>query len=1169
MERIRKNIIRLEIAGFLLLSIISGLIIVTPVSADNSRIGLVRDSSQPLVADNYIPFNVYNADGTLATLNGFDYSTTSITDNGNGTFAYTEKWLVSYATLQFDTDDGDLDTNDYAFDGTGTGYYIQPNDNGQYQFIHVGLNWEDASGKFYSIVGDTLVSIVDGETEYYNVFLTAQGAKDDWTVGSRYYGADFSTLPAGDVVRVQSTEDAYTALETNTSAPVIITKGKISQSTTYSIGTPDVVGTVNYSVNDNNQPVRSEVTATSAIPAEPIGLPNGDGIGFDATSNSGDLGATSSYSWSHTCGASANFLIFGESHYWGIDATVSTVTYNGVGMTHASGADEVFFESPYYLRSTIFYLYAPATGSAYTVSVTFSSTQNGRGGVCSYSGVKQSGQPDAIATNYGNSGSPTLNITTVADNCWVFAVAYANNTAGTTCNNTSRWSISYGRFVGSDTNGVVHPAGSQTMSWTATPDWFVISAVSFAPLVTANVTTQTSSSILNWTFTGNGNITNTGSSAVTVRGICYSTTSNPPTTTDSKVQETGAGFSTGAYTEAITGLTEGTTYYVRAFATNTQGTAYGSTVTTVTNADVYWVGDTGTTSNATAHWAQTSGGTPAVGNSPTATLNAHFDANSFSTTGLTVTEDATFTAKSIDWTGALHSPTFTGSQTTNIYGSLTFISAMTETLSGAVNFKATSGTNTVTSGGKIITSGIISFDGVGGTWTLQDTLNSPSATIYIVNGLLNTNSQTVVVSTFGDNGSTSTRSLILGGSSISCVTWSLVPTGMTLTPNTSNINMTSATTFAGGGLTYNTVTFSGAGSSAVTITGSNTFNPLVVDRSQSAKTLTFTAGTTQTMSDFVCTVNGSVIVTLGSSAASVFNLIMTGGSSITATDYLVLSYSNASPATLTWFAGANSINNGNNTGWIFAVNSLPSVLTNSVPSSTITSNSAILQGTLSSLGIYTPVYVSFNYGLTTAYELGSTPEQPYLLQSSFVAHLSSLTPGTTYHYQAVVRYGTNLFVTDGDQTFTTLTVQSIPVVTQPYAPTAGNGGTGDPNTIPTLQQPTTWWANGGSMTGLPFYADFDDAATGMNPNNPNVSEGGTTPNGQPHPTTMVLYLMAIMATAMAAGYGVILFTGSSLLALGVIAITMGVGASMTIISGWMVFLILIGGGGLWMLAKYI
>ena len=55
------------------------------------------------------------------------------------------------------------------------------------------------------------------------------------------------------------------------------------------------------------------------------------------------------------------------------------------------------------------------------------------------------------------------------------------------------------------------------------------------------------------------------------------------------------------------------------------------------------------------------------------------------------------------------------------------------------------------------------------------------------------------------------------------------------------------------------------------------------------------------------------------------------------------------------------------------------------------------------------------------------------------------------------------------------------------------------------------------------------------------------------PTTMVLYLMAIMATAMAAGYGVILFTGSSLLALGVIAITMGVGASMTIISGWMVF----------------
>ena len=72
------------------------------------------------------------------------------------------------------------------------------------------------------------------------------------------------------------------------------------------------------------------------------------------------------------------------------------------------------------------------------------------------------------------------------------------------------------------------------MSWTMSSNgYWTISAVSFAPyipLVSPTVTTQTSSNILNWTFTGNGNITDTGSSAVTVRGICYSTTSNPPTT---------------------------------------------------------------------------------------------------------------------------------------------------------------------------------------------------------------------------------------------------------------------------------------------------------------------------------------------------------------------------------------------------------------------------------------------------------------------------------------------------------------------------------------------------------------------------------------------------------------------------------------------------------------
>jgi len=43
---------------------------------------------------------------------------------------------------------------------------------------------------------------------------------------------------------------------------------------------------------------------------------------------------------------------------------------------------------------------------------------------------------------------------------------------------------------------------------------------------------------------------------------------------------------------------------------------------------------------------------------------------------------------------------------------------------------------------------------------------------------------------------------------------------------------------------------------------------------------------------------------------------------------------------------------------------------------------------------------------------------------------------------------------------------------------------------------------------------LDDAATGMNLIIQMYQKVEPTPNGQPHPTTMVLYLMAIMATAM-------------------------------------------------------
>ena len=74
------------------------------------------------------------------------------------------------------------------------------------------------------------------------------------------------------------------------------------------------------------------------------------------------------------------------------------------------------------------------------------------------------------------------------------------------------------------------------------------------------------------TATCGGNVNNQGSSAVTARGVCWSTSQNP-TTSDAKTTD-GAG--TGNFTSNITGLTVNTTYYVRAYATNGSGIGYGN-----------------------------------------------------------------------------------------------------------------------------------------------------------------------------------------------------------------------------------------------------------------------------------------------------------------------------------------------------------------------------------------------------------------------------------------------------------------------------------------------------------------------------------------------------------------------------------------------------------------
>jgi uncharacterized protein (TIGR02145 family) len=92
------------------------------------------------------------------------------------------------------------------------------------------------------------------------------------------------------------------------------------------------------------------------------------------------------------------------------------------------------------------------------------------------------------------------------------------------------------------------------------------------------LTTTAISVITPNTSKSGGNISSDGNSAVTSRGVCWSTSQNP-TISDNKTSD---GSGSGTFTSSITGLAESTTYYVRAYATNGIGTAYGNQVSFTT-----------------------------------------------------------------------------------------------------------------------------------------------------------------------------------------------------------------------------------------------------------------------------------------------------------------------------------------------------------------------------------------------------------------------------------------------------------------------------------------------------------------------------------------------------------------------------------------------------------
>jgi len=165
---------------------------------------------------------------------------------------------------------------------------------------------------------------------------------------------------------------------------------------------------------------------------------------------------------------------------------------------------------------------------------------------------------------------------------------------------------------------------------------------------------------------------------------------------------------------------------------------------------LFWVGGTGDWS-AVSHWSTTSGG--AGGECiPTPFDTVIFDQNSFSAVNQYVNIDLNNAfAGYMDWSSAGFIPEFKGNINTSwlrIYGSLKLNPDMIFTYPGFISFESSHPEETILLEGVKLhnINNSVFFDGIGGEWTLLDSLQLGQSTsnrnsLFYYNGTLNTNSQ--------------------------------------------------------------------------------------------------------------------------------------------------------------------------------------------------------------------------------------------------------------------------------------------------------------------------------------------------------------------------------------------------------------------------------------------
>lgn len=255
-------------------------------------------------------------------------------------------------------------------------------------------------------------------------------------------------------------------------------------------------------------------------------------------------------------------------------STKKSPTIDGTRTTDGYGIGEFVSSITQLTPGTLYHVRAYATnsvGTAYGNDITFTTSQMTLPVLTT---VTVTGITQTSAISGGNISSDGGSQVIERGICWSTA-SNPDITDSKTSNGTGTGTFS-ANLTGLTGNTVYHVRAYATNSeGTSYGDDISFSTSPVIPAVTTTDPEPTSTT----TGKSGGNITSDGGSAVTERGVCWSTSANPTIINN----RTSDGTGTGSFDSNITGLAVNTLYHVRAYATNDVGTAYGTDKTFTTD----------------------------------------------------------------------------------------------------------------------------------------------------------------------------------------------------------------------------------------------------------------------------------------------------------------------------------------------------------------------------------------------------------------------------------------------------------------------------------------------------------------------------------------------------------------------------------------------------------